>query len=190
MPAHQVGGGRAHGGEVRGRSGHPAHPVGLEGRGFASQVQEVAVVLPARILAGVEGGRSPGQAFHPDVARQQGVEAMHQPCRGERLHGAEVGDLAAGVHAGIGPASTGHGDRLPQEAPQGLLEAPLDGVAAALDLPSGKGRPQVRDRHPEGLHSFRQDLLRRELAAMPPGPGGAPPCLDLAPDGNYSLAPN
>ena len=114
----------------------------------------VGVAAPERREPGVEAGRGRAEPAHPDVGRQQPGQPAQRGRRGRRPGGGghvDVRDLAAGVHARVGPARHGQrrGAGQPQQVAEGVLDHLLDGPPAGLARPAGELRAVVAEIEPE-----------------------------------------
>lgn len=122
----------------------PACPVfehgGTDGGGF----EQVAVVPSVCVEAGVKFGCDLSSVQNGNAFGQVGVHAAYPCLLGTDGSCVKVDDLGGGVHAGVGSASNGGGDRFSCDLGKCVFQCRLNGrYAACLFLPAVKAAAVV-----------------------------------------------
>jgi len=114
-----------------------------QGRATAATRPE-AVELAAGAAAGVEVATHRRRGAHPDLLGQQPVEAADEALGRDHHRQIEVGHLAGGVDAGVGPSRADDG-RLEAASHDGQrpLELALHRAPVALALPAAEAAAEV-----------------------------------------------
>ena len=156
--------------EIEGAAPRQHVPAGERVDGLRPVGDPVGVAAPHRREAGVEPVGGGDHAAYPDICGEHSVDATTQlrdlDVTEVRLE-VDVGDLAAGVHAGVGAARAGHRDgRQTEHGGQRGLELTLHGPQPVLSRPAVEAAAVVGEVDPQP-HARQSRTTARNTGRVP-----------------------